>query len=173
MPTTRGFAAPPQGEGYYDRSSGRWWDNHVGHFLPLAMGCDRLEVHVEEVADDSWLARHSASVARAIHAPRYRFVGEARSDDPRWPSYRIVGDVFSTGRTTLFGGAVDARPWASEVLAHLTDFAAHLFERGWQPEGHGQHWWSLQLSRPCVQWPVPAQRWVAEDRSTAPLAVAA
>lgn len=155
MPITRGYSAPPQGRGYYDRTSGRWWDSHVGHFLPLGDGADQMEVHVEEVTDDSWLGRRLPAVAKALRAPRYRFVGHAVSDDPRWPSYRVVGDVFATGRARLLGGGIDARPWAPEVLAHLNDFAAYLFERGWLPEGHGENWWSLVLSRPCVQWPLP------------------
>jgi hypothetical protein len=159
MTTTRqhgeatAYQAPPQGNGYYDRDRTHWWDSHVGHFLPVTEASDRLVVHAQEVADDSWLGRALPRLARLVRAPRYRFVGVAASDDPRWRSYRIVGDEFTTGRLRWMGGSLAARSYAPRPLAALTEFSAHLFERGWLPESRGKQWWSRELSRPCVQWP--------------------
>jgi hypothetical protein len=177
MPSTTERAAPPQGQGYYDLDHSRWWDSHVGYFLPLALGADRLEVRAEEVRDGSGLARRFPRAARLLRAPRYRFVGEAASDDPRWPSYRIVGESFSTGVPRILRGRLDDRPWAPGPRQHLNDFVSYLFERGWQPESHGGPWWSLQLTRPCVNWPESATLGAASEpvgqRGSGSFAVAA
>ena len=63
------------------------------------------------------------------------------------------GRVLHPRKATFTLGDVDSEPRADVAQRHLSTFAGYLFERGWQPDDHGAHWWSLLLVRPRLQWP--------------------
>lgn len=154
MPSqTMSMGGPPQGRGYYEPDTGRWWDNDLESWLPAGSGVDTLEVTVEEVDLASWRKRLVPKALRGPDQPRFRFVAHAWSADARWPAYRVEGAAFTLSEATFTVGDADAEPRADVAQRRLSRLAGFLFERGWQPEDHGEHWWSLRLSRPHVQWP--------------------
>jgi hypothetical protein len=93
---TRGHkGGPPRGPGHYSEDGRRWWDDDHRCWFPVTDQEDQLEIEVEDYAETSLFNRLWSGLFTQYGHPMYfRFVGHARSADPRWPTYQVVGATF-------------------------------------------------------------------------------
>jgi hypothetical protein len=93
---TRGHkGGPPRGPGHYSEDGRRWWDDDHRCWFPVTDQEDQLEIEVEDYAETSLFNRlWSGLFTQYGHPTYFRFVGRARSADPRWPTYQVVGATF-------------------------------------------------------------------------------
>jgi hypothetical protein len=114
---------------------------------------DTLEVELEDVGGTSWWASLLTTLGSQYGSASCRFVGRARSDDPRWPTYQVTGSPFPRLRSIP-----DDVPPDEAVSPGLTDALADLCRRldaeGWRAEGRGDHPWFPRV-RSCVDWDHP------------------
>jgi hypothetical protein len=149
--------APPQDKGYYDKAGAHWWDHGLQRWLPTTSREDVAEVRLERLEQTGWADRLPTGLRR--YAPRrYRFVAEMSSTDPCWPAYRVVGEPFTMARLGVLAADLDSRPYDDRAMRQLEELSAVLMERGWRPAEHGEHWWSLRMTRRGVSWPIDDSR---------------
>ena len=145
---------PPRGRGHYSADGGWWWEDGLGRWFRMRPAEDRLEIESESVGGTS----AAAGVAEILGGPygtaQYRFVGRAVSDDPRWPTYVVVGATFPATRPTLDDVKAQGA-WLDTMRDRLVELHATLLGEGWRPAGHGRHWWSGIYRRPCLDWDTP------------------
>jgi hypothetical protein len=146
---TRGHkGGPPRGPGHYSEDGRRWWDDDHRCWFPVTDQEDQLEIEVEDYAETSLFNRlWSGLFTQYGHPTYFRFVGRARSADPRWPTYQVVGATFPEPG---LGNPSGKGPWADEQRASLEELQEQLLREGWRLVGRGEHWWSLRYKRPVV-----------------------
>jgi hypothetical protein len=140
-------SGPPRGPGHYSDDGRRWWEDGHGRWFPVTDREDELEIEVEDIGATSLSARLWTTLVTQYGTPYYRFVGRARSADPRWPTYQVTGATFpATGLEDPSGKGA----WAAEQRARLEELHQQLLREGWRPDGRGDHWWSRRYRRPVV-----------------------
>ena len=82
----------------------------------------------------------------------YRFVGRARSADPGWPEYSIIGGTFPVIRWQSLDDVQGQGAWVDTIAECFDDLNQQLHREGWPPAGHGAHWWSAVYRRPSLDW---------------------
>jgi hypothetical protein len=143
---------PPQGPGHYSDDGQQWYDEAHERWLPVTGGHDTLVVEVEDVSRRGWWVGLLATLTSTQGAAYARFVGRARSHDPRWPTYTIDGPTFARVR----GVPDDGRPhedWAPGMGEALGALRTRLREEGWRLVDRGAEPWQERYERPCVAWP--------------------
>lgn len=145
---------PQQGPGRYSPDGAWWFEESRQRWFPVTDAHDTLEVELEDVGGTSWWASLLTTLGSQYGNAYCRFVGRARSDDPRWPTYQVAGSPFPRLRSIP-----DDVPPDEAVSPGLTDALADLCRRldaeGWRAEGRGDHPWSFRYVRSCVDWDHP------------------
>jgi hypothetical protein len=140
-------SGPPRGPGHYSEDGRRWWDDGHQRWLPVTDREDQFEIEVENYAETSSFNRLWSGFFTYWGSPSYfRFVGRARSADPRWPTYQVIGATFPETRLD----DPSKEPWINEQRASLEELHRQLLREGWRLVGQGEHWWSLRYRRPVV-----------------------
>jgi hypothetical protein len=141
-------SGPPRGPGHYSQDGRRWWEDALGRWFPVTDQEDELEIEAEDLASTSLPARLWTTLLTQYGTGYYRFVGRARSADPRWPTYQVTGASFpATGLEDPSGKGA----WATEQRARLDELHQQLLREGWRSAGRGDHWWSRRYRRPVVE----------------------
>lgn len=146
---------PPQGRGHPDFAGKRWWDGDLGRWIPFDAGIDELEVVLEQVTHASTLQRLAAAATGGQFASAYRFVGIGTSDDARWPKFLLATDPFplTPAQVHQLMNSQSAGIDDSTADERLTELRAELLRCGWEPVGHGAHWWEQRFTRQRLDWP--------------------
>jgi hypothetical protein len=140
-------SGPPRGPGHYSDDGRWWWEDRLGHWFPVTDQEDELEVETEKHAETSLFNRLWSGFFTYWGSPSYfRFVGRARSADPRWPTYQVVGATFPGTRLD----DPSKEPWVNEQQASLKELHQQLLREGWRLVGRGEHWWSRRYRRPVA-----------------------
>jgi hypothetical protein len=140
-------SGPPRGPGHYSKDGRRWWEDGHRRWFPVTDQEDELEIEAEDLGSTSVPARLLTTVFTQYGTPYYRFVGRARSADPRWPTYQVTGAGFpATGLDDPSGKGA----WAEEQRARLDELHQQLLREGWRLAGRGERWWSRRYTRPVV-----------------------
>jgi hypothetical protein len=129
-------SGPPRGPGHYSEDGRRWWENGHRRWFPVTDQEDELEIEVEDIGATSLPARLWTTLVTQYGTRYYRFVGQARSADARWPTYRAIGASFpATGLEDPSGKGA----WATEQRGRLEELHQQLLRggmaprRAWQP----------------------------------------
>lgn len=151
-------AGPPRGRGHYDETGTRWWDDARCRWFAMTDDTDELEIELEDVGHTSMLASIVTTLTGQLGTQVYRFVGRARSGDPRWPDFVVPSGTFPVqpGQPPLDRLSRDD-PWGDQILGQFEQLELTLAEHGWRPAGHGQHWWSKHYARPTLDWDTPPE----------------
>ena len=123
----------------------------------LITDLDTLEVEVEDLGNSSMLRSIVTTLTGQHGTQRHRFVGRARSADPRWASVTVASATFPVLALQPPLDAVgpdDA--FAGERQARLDELYRTPRGQGWRRAGHGAHWWSRRYVRPALDWDTPA-----------------
>jgi hypothetical protein len=140
-------SGPPRGPGHYSKDGRRWREDGHRRWFPVTDQEDELEIEAEDLGSTSLPARLLTTVFTQYGTPYYRFVGRARSADPRWPTYQVTGASFpATGLDDPSGKGA----WAEEQRARLDELHQQLLREGWRLAGRGERWWSRRYTRPVV-----------------------
>jgi hypothetical protein len=146
-------AGPPQGSGHYSANGDLWWDDPQRRWFCTSAGEDRLEIEVEEIGERSLLRSLATTLSGSYGSAYFWFVGKATSVEPRWSSYRMVGDSFPVMRAQPFDELGAGGPFADDARLALIKFRRCLVDQGWKAEvGRGQHWYSYLYVRPTIDW---------------------
>jgi hypothetical protein len=145
-------AGPPQGRGHYSAAGDRWWDDVQRRWFCTSDGEDSLEIHVEEVGARSLLRALLSTLSGSYGSSYFWFVGDARSSDPRWPTYRVHGESFPVLRAQLFDELEVGGPFAGEARHALNAFRERLVAHGWLSAGRREQWYSFRYVRPHIDW---------------------
>ena len=141
-------SGPPRGPGHYSEDGRRWWENVHPRWFPVTDQEDELEIEVEDIGATSLPARLWTTLVTQYGTRYCRFVGQARSADARWPTYRATGASFpATGLEDPSGKGA----WATEQRGRLEELHQQLLREGWRLVGRGDHWWSRRYRRPVVE----------------------
>jgi hypothetical protein len=141
-------SGPPRGPGHYSEDGRRWWENGHRRWFPVTDQEDELEIEVEDIGATSLPARLWTTLVTQYGTRYCRFVGQARSADSRWPTYRAIGASFpATGLEDPSGKGA----WATEQQGRLEELHQQLLREGWRLVGRGDHWWSRRYRRPVVE----------------------
>ena len=143
---------PNRGPGRYSEDGLRWWDGRHGHWFAVGPALDTLEIELEDVGDVSWVNSVLTTLTSQSGSATYRFVGVARSADPRWPTYRITGGTFVSPRS-FKDDLPPQEDWAPGMTKSLQVLADELVDEGWLLSGHGEAPWSDRYTRPCIDAP--------------------
>jgi hypothetical protein len=152
--STQRKAGPPQRRGHYSEDGRFWWDEGAGRWFPLTDKQDTLEIELEDIGGTSTMASLLTTLGSQFGNGYYRFVGQAHSADPRWPTCTIPGKTFPAPRAFL----ANLRPqdnWAEGMRQALTELREDLLAQGWQPIGQGAHPWSFTYIRPGLDLAQP------------------
>jgi hypothetical protein len=145
-------SGPPQGSGRYSAEGDMWWDDVQRRWFRTSEGEDSLEIHVEEIGARSLLRSLLSTLSGSYGSAYFWFVGDARSADPRWPTYRVHGESFPVLRAQPFDALEVGGPFAAEARQALNAFRERLVARGWRSAGRGDHWYSYRYVRPHIDW---------------------
>jgi hypothetical protein len=146
---------PPRGPGHYSEDGRWWWDDEQGRWFRLTDREEVLEIEAEDMGGTSLAASLLTTLAGQYGNAYFRFVARARSADPRWPTYAMAGATFPATRPSLDDvGAQGA--WLETQRERFQELHQQLLAEGWQPAGHGAHWWSAIYKRPDLDWDTPA-----------------
>jgi len=141
---------PPRGRGHYSDDGQRWWDDELGRWLPTTEDEDTLEVQLEDVGGRSWVTSLFTTLAVGGNT-LFRFVGRARSHDPRWPTYEVCGDTFLVPRALPMTQPTPQPEWAPEMTSSLEELRERLVAEGWRAAGRRTTPWSYVYTRPAVE----------------------
>lgn len=155
-PTATG--APPRRRGHYSGDGAWWWDEDHGRWFRTTLPVDTLSVELEDHGQSTTMRSIMTTLTGQYGTQAYRFVGRARSEDPRWLRYTVTSDTFPL--LPLQVGDLDhlgpRDAFAEEVMGAFRRFEDALGEQGWRLEETGEHWWSRTYTRPAVDWDTPA-----------------
>ena len=157
-------AGPPRGPGHYSEDGRWWWDQAQHRWFRVTGQEDVLEVEAEDVGGTSLVASLLTTLASQYGNGYFRFVGRARSADPRWPTYAVSGATFPGTRPSLEDAAAQGA-WLETQRERFDELHQQLLAEGWRPAGRGDHWWSASYSRPAVDWDTPPDADVTTQRS--------
>jgi hypothetical protein len=143
---------PPQGSGHYSADGRMWWDDVKRRWFGISEGDDSLEIQVEEIGARSFLRSLLSTLSGSYGSAYFWFVGDARSADPRWPTYRVHGESFPVLRAEPFDEPGVRIPFGAEASHALNAFRECLVAHGWLSAGRGKHWYSYRYTRPNVDW---------------------
>jgi hypothetical protein len=143
---------PPQGRGHYSAEGDMWWDDVQSRWFFTSDGEDALEIHVEEIGARSLRRSLLSTLSGTYGSAYFWFVGDARSADPRWPTYRMHGESFPVLRAQPFDALEVGGPFAAEARHALNAFRECLVAHGWRSAGRGDHWYSYRYVRPHIDW---------------------
>jgi len=147
---------PPRGRGHYSDDGSRWWDDTQQHWFRTTDDTDVLEIDVEDAGHTSMLRSIATTLTGQYGAQSYRFVGRARSGDPRWADFTVASGTFPVLPLQLpidRIGPDDA--YGDEMRARLDELEQTLVEHGRRPAGHGKRWWSKTYTRRALDWDTP------------------
>jgi hypothetical protein len=148
-------SGPPRGSGRYDADGRWWWDaHHQRRWFRTTPDVDVLEIEAEDVGGTSLISSLLTTLGTQHGVAYQRFVGRAHSDDPRWPTYLVVGGTFPTMRAPLDDLQAQGA-WSTTIQEQLAELRQRLAEEGWRPAGQGAHWWSYRYTRPGLDWDTP------------------
>ncbi len=150
MLTQRQVARPKRGRGHYSADRRRWWDEGQQQWFRVGPTQDSLEIQLEDSGGESFIGGILTTLGSQGGSGYYRFVGVARSDDHRWPVYRVPGDTFPAPRE-LLSDIPPQQEWAPGMTRCLLNLQAELLAEGWLPAGNGAHPWSGRYTRPCFE----------------------
>ena len=120
-------SGPPRGPGHYSEDGRRWWEDGHRRWFPVTDQEDELEIEVEDLGATSLSARLWTTLVTQYGTRYCRFVGQARSADARWPTYRAIGASFpATGLEDPGGKGA----WATEQRARLEELHQKLLRVG-------------------------------------------
>lgn len=148
--------APDRGTGYYSDDRERWWDDRQQRWFPIGQQKDTLEIEMEADGGTSWLTSVLSTVGSPFATGTYRFVAVAHSRDPRWPTYRVVGQTFVETHAYL-ADIPEPEAWSSAMTASLRGLRGELAEHGWILTGRRNEPWSYRYVRPCID-PTPTDQ---------------
>jgi hypothetical protein len=116
----------------------------------LTDGADSLEIELEEAGGGSLVGSLVATLSAQQGHGWYRFLGRARSADPRWPEYAIIGGTFAAPRASLSLPIPPDDAWAPDMDARLAELRAELVAEGWLLSGRGEQPWAYRYTRPWI-----------------------
>jgi hypothetical protein len=155
---------PPRGPGHYSQDGSWWWDDHQHRWFRVTDQEDVLEIEAEDVGGISLAASLLTTLSSQYGNGYFRFVAQAHSADPRWPTYAVAGVTFPGTRPSPEDvGAQGA--WLDGQRQRFDELHRQLLEEGWRPAGHGVHWWSVIYRRPDLDWETPADAYEQTQRS--------
>ena len=143
---------PPGGPGHYSEDGAWWWDDDHDRWLRTTGQKDVLEIEAEDVSGVSPLWSMFQTLAGGWCTLYYRFVGRARSADPRWPTYSIKGATFPAIRGEPLDHLQGQGAWLDTIEKRFREMHQQLVRGGWRPTGHGAHWWPGVYRRPTLDW---------------------
>lgn len=145
--------APPRGRGHYDDDGARWWDDPTQRWYPTTTDEDVLEIDIEDAGHTSMLRSIATTLTGQQGVQTFRFVGRARSSDPRYGDYTVPSGTFPVLPLEL--PVARLRPdgaYGDEMRARLAELEQLLVDHGWRLDGRGEHWWSKIYRRPTLDW---------------------
>ena len=142
---------PPRGPGHYSDDGCWWWDDDQRRWFRITDQQDVLEIEAEDVGGISLAASLLTTLSSQYGNGYFRFVGRARSAEPRWPTYARAGASFPATRPTLDDIAAQGA-WLETQRERFDELHRQLLREGWRPAGHGAHWWSAIYKRPTIDW---------------------
>jgi hypothetical protein len=151
-PRRRG--APPRGSGHYAADGRSWWDDERGRWFRITGAVDTLEIALEYVGARNWFVNLLSTLGTQSGVAYRRFVGRARSADPRWRTYTIAGGTFPA----VPGFLADVPPreeWAPGMQERFEELCLRLEAEGWRRVGRRVEPWSYLFERPCVDFENP------------------
>jgi hypothetical protein len=92
---------PPCGVGHYSGDGQWWWDDDQGRWFRTTGQEEVLEVEAQDVGGVSVAASLVTALSSQYGNAYFRFVAQARSADPRWPTYATAGATFPATRPSL------------------------------------------------------------------------
>lgn len=144
---------PPRGRGHYNDDGSQWWDDTQQRWFRTTDDEDVLEIDVEDAGHTSMLRSIATTMTGQHGTQSYRFVGRARSGDPRWGAFTVTSGTFPVLPLQLpidSIGPDDA--YGDEMRARLDELDRTLVDQGWRPTGQGERWWSKIYTRSCLDW---------------------
>jgi hypothetical protein len=155
---------PPRGPGHYSRDGRWWWDDGQQRWFRVTDQEDVLEIEAEDVGGTSLLASLLTTLSSQYGNGYFRFVARARSPDPRWPTYSVVGATFPATRPSLDDVAAQGA-WLETQRERFEELHQQLLAEGWRPAGRGARWWSASYRRPAIDWDTPPDAYEMTQRS--------
>jgi hypothetical protein len=155
---------PPRGPGHYSDDGCRWWDDDQRRWFRITDQQDVLEIEAEDVGGISLAASLLTILSSQYGNGYFRFVGRARSADPRWPTYAMAGATFPATRPTLEDVAAQGA-WLETQRERFQELHQQLLAEGWRPAGRGANWWSALYRRPAIDWSTSTDAYDREQRS--------
>ena len=140
---------PDRGTGQYSQDRERWWDDRQQRWFLTGPAADTLEIELEDYAGTSWLTSVLTTLGSQFGTGTYRFIGVAHSRDPRWPTYRVVGDTF-VGARAFLADIPPQESWSPGMTESLSALRGDLADHGWILTGRGNEPWSYRYIRPCI-----------------------
>jgi hypothetical protein len=145
---------PPRGPGHYSEDGWWWWDDSQGRWFRTTDQEDELQIEAEDVGGTSLAASLATTLSSQYGNAYFRFVAQARSADPHWPTYAMAGATFPATRPSLDDVAAQG-VWLETQRERFEELHRQLVEEGWRPAGRGAHWWSAIYKRPGIDWDTP------------------
>jgi hypothetical protein len=155
---------PPRGPGHYSDDGCWWWDDDQRRWFRITDQQDVLEIEAEDVGGISLAASLLTILSSQYGNGYFRFVGRARSADPRWPTYAMAGATFPATRPTLEDVAAQGA-WLETQRERFQELHQQLLAEGWRPAGRGANWWSALYRRPAIDWSTSTDAYDREQRS--------
>ena len=101
-----------------------------------------LEVHLEELGEDSWIAAALNALGGAAGFGQYRFVARPAADDSGAVMTMLEGATFPMLRFLDLDALQEPNP-GTDIAQRLADLDRDLVADGWRrQETSGRHWWS-------------------------------
>jgi hypothetical protein len=145
---------PPRGPGHYSEDGLRWWDDDQQRWFNTTDREEQLEIEAEDVGGVSLAASLVTILSSQYGNAYFRFIGRARSADPRWPTYAMAGATFPATRPSLDDVAAQGA-WLETQRERFEELHRQLVREGWRPAGRGAQWWSATYTRPDLDWDTP------------------
>jgi hypothetical protein len=105
---------------------------------------DRLEIHLEELGQHSWVKALLNTVSSSNGSAQFRFVARAPGHDADGSADRVVGATFPMMRGQDLDNVREPNAWVETARVRLHELDRQLLDDGWhRAETRGRHWWSL------------------------------
>lgn len=154
--STATATGPPRGPGHYNEDGSQWWDESQQRWFRTTDDEDALEIEMEDAGHTSMLRSIATTLTGQHGTQSYRFVGRARSGDPRWGEFTVTSGTFPVLPMQLPVERIGPdEAYGDEMRARLGELERTLVDQGWRLAGQGEHWWSKIYGRPALDWDTP------------------
>jgi hypothetical protein len=104
----------------------------------------KLEIHLEEWGERSWLTALLNTVSGSYGSAQLRFVARRPGDRHVTSDDVVVGATFPAMRFQDLDDLTEPNAWIDTARDRLRELDEHLTAVGWRREpGTGRHWWQL------------------------------